>query len=456
MKTCYLGVQQTKGAFQITIDRILTAFHNYSLSTFTFFKPYKLNMKNKLFYLIIATLILSCTTNKEKKTPFEQWRGENRDGKYQEKDLLKTWPEEGPDLLWFNEDLGSGYGSPIITDNTIYILASRDSIAVIVAFDLNGNVKWQKDFGFEWNTRYPGTRSTPNLVDNLLYITSGRGDIACMKSENGEIIWAKNMVSDFNGKSPYFGYAQSLLINDDIVYAMPGGADTNIVALNRYNGDIVWVAKARGELPAYNSPKIIETNGNQVLVTYSQYSFLGIDAKTGKLLWSESFTSKYPNHANTILYEDSAIFTAAPIGHGLLKYKPSDDGASITKIWHDTLVGNYYGGMIKIDDKLFTGSGSKSKYLLMMDANTGEIKDSLETGSGSVIYADGMLYTYSHKRGQVCLVDPNSFEIKGSFKVDKGTNEHFSHPVIKNGVLYIRHGNSLLAYDIKRKEEDTF
>ncbi len=409
-------------------------------------------MKKTILFVFITTILYSCSTNEEKQTTFEQWRGENRDGKYQEKDLLKTWPEEGPELLWFNENLGEGYGSPIITDSTLYILASRDSIASVVAFDLNGNEKWQKDFGFEWNTSFPGTRSTPTLIDDLLYITSGRGDITCMKSINGEVVWAKNMLEDFHGKTPFFGYAQSLLINNDIVYAMPGGADTNIVALNRYNGDIIWISKAKGEIPAYNSPRIIDINGNQVLVTYSKENFLGIDAKTGNLLWSESFTAKYPNHANTILYEDSAIYTAAPIGHGVLKYDLSTDGSSITKIWHDTIIGNYFGGIIKLEDKIYTGAGSKSKDLLMLNANTGAVLDSLETGNGSVIYADGMLFTYAHKRGNVCLIDSESFEIKGSFKVKKGTKEHFSHPVIKNGVLYIRHGNALLAYDIRIKK----
>jgi outer membrane protein assembly factor BamB len=92
---------------------------------------------------------------------------------------------------------------------------------------------------------------------------------------------------------------------------------------------------------------------------------------------------------------------------------------------------------------------AKKRYLLKLDANTGIIIDSLKTDDGSIIFADGMLYTYAHKNGQVCLVDSETFEIKGTFKVDKGTKEHFSHPVIKNGVLYIRHGNTLLAYDVK-------
>lgn len=408
-------------------------------------------MTKNLLYIIVAVLLFGFARKVAEKIEFEQWRGENRDGKYNEKNLLKTWPEEGLELLWFNEDLGSGYGSPIITDDELFILASRDSIAVVVAFDLEGNVKWKKDFGYEWNTRYPGTRSTPTLIGDLLYVSSGQGDIACMKRENGEIIWSKNMLKDFHGKAPFFGYAQSLLIKDSIVYAMPGGKDTNIVALNRFKGDLIWKSKATGEHPAYNSPRIIEKNGNEILVTYSKENFLGVDAKTGKLLWNESFKAKYPNHANTVLYEDGAIFTAAPIGHGVLKYDLSHDGSSITKVWQDTLVENYFGGMIKLEDKFFIGAGGKSRDLLMIDANTGEIRDSLETGNGSVIYADEMIYTYAHKNGRVCLVDPEAFEIKGSFKVKKGTKEHFSHPVIKNGVLYIRRGNTLLAYNIKKK-----
>jgi outer membrane protein assembly factor BamB len=407
-------------------------------------------MKKNLLYILLAFVLFGFTFKDAATTIIsEQWRGKNRDGKYQEKNLLKAWPEEGPELLWFNEGLWEGYGSPIITENAIYILASKDSVASVVALDLKGNVKWEKDFGVEWSSRFPGTRSTPTLIDNLLYVTSGTGDIACMKSEDGEIVWTKSMLKDFHGKSPFFGYAQSLLINDSIVYAMPGGKDTNFVALNRFNGDIVWIAKAKSEIPAYNSPKLIEIGENQIVATFSKEHLLGLDAKTGELLWSESFKPKYPNHGNTVLYEDGAIYTAATIGHGLLKYKLLNDGSSISEIWRDTIIGNYFGGMIKLDDKLYTTGGSKKRYLLKLDANTGIIIDSLKTDDGSIIFADGMLYTYAHKNGQVCLVDSETFEIKGTFKVDKGTKEHFSHPVIKNGVLYIRHGNTLLAYDVK-------
>jgi hypothetical protein len=68
---------------------------------------------------------------------------------------------------------------------------------------------------------------------------------------------------------------------------------------------------------------------------------------------------------------------------------------------------------------------------------------------GNIIFADGMLYIYSEK-GDVALVKPNSerFEIISSFKMENGSGEHWAHPVIRNGRLYVRHGNELNIYDI--------
>ena len=49
------------------------------------------------------------------------------------------------------------------------------------------------------------------------------------------------------------------------------------------------------------------------------------------------------------------------------------------------------------------------------------------------------------------LVKPNpqQFEIAGKFPITLGTDQHWAHPVIYQGVLYVRHGNTLMAYKIK-------
>ena len=72
-------------------------------------------------------------------------------------------------------------------------------------------------------------------------------------------------------------------------------------------------------------------------------------------------------------------------------------------------------------------------------------------GKGSIIAADGMLYCYDERRGAVALVnpDPAKFDIVSEFRITKGVGPHWAHPVIVNGVLYIRHGFALMAYKVK-------
>ncbi|NQU34162.1 MAG: hypothetical protein HQ521_13090, partial [Bacteroidetes bacterium] len=82
------------------------------------------------------------------------------------------------------------------------------------------------------------------------------------------------------------------------------------------------------------------------------------------------------------------------------------------------------------------------------------LTDSLKIGSGALISADNMLYYYNQK-GELKLLSFSEGKMTeiSSFKIQKGSKEHFSHPVIHNGVLYLRHGNVLMGFDIKKKEE---
>jgi hypothetical protein len=43
---------------------------------------------------------------------------------------------------------------------------------------------------------------------------------------------------------------------------------------------------------------------------------------------------------------------------------------------------------------------------------------------------------------------PEKFEIISSFTIPSASKQHWARPVIDGGVLYIRHGNALMAYTI--------
>ena len=109
------------------------------------------------------------------------------------------------------------------------------------------------------------------------------------------------------------------------------------------------------------------------------------------------------------------------------------------------------GSFIKLNDFIYTASYGR-RYWYSLDASTGKISDSLKFDKGVTIYADGMLYLYNEK-GQLGLIKPYGprMEAVSSFKVTRGTKAHYAHPVISQGIMYVRHGRSLLAYDVRKK-----
>ena len=110
-----------------------------------------------------------------------------------------------------------------------------------------------------------------------------------------------------------------------------------------------------------------------------------------------------------------------------------------------------------VDGKLYSSNmaNNNSGNWMCVDWETG--KTVYETpwsnlGKGCAVYADGMLYLYEEKRGTLGLAKPgDKFDVVCSFQVNFGSKEHWAHPTISDGVLYVRHGDVLAAFDIKAK-----
>jgi outer membrane protein assembly factor BamB len=403
-------------------------------------------MKHLLFLLLVI-LFFSFTNKPE---PVSQWRGPNRSGVYPDKDLLTQWPTEGPQLLWAIDSTGRGYGSPVLTDDQLFINGETDSTAYLYAYNLNGKLLWKSAFGQEWVKNFPGSRSTPTIVGELIYDCSGKGDIVCLEKKTGKIKWSLNMVTDLKGKDNMFGYAESLLVNGDLVYCQPGGPENNMVALNRFTGKVVWTQKAVGQLEAYNSPILVKRGKLDLLLTFSEDCFLGLNGQTGELLFTQPQDTAGNLHGNIPVVDGNDLIYTEGDGNHTVKLKLSDDGKSFTEVWRNPWFDNIMGGVVRIGNKIY-GTGHRQMYLKCLDMNSGLVTDSIKMHRGSTISADGMLYIYTEK-GEVNLVKPNpeGMQLVSSFKITKGDKEFFTHPVIHNGILYIRHGEALMAYSIKK------
>jgi outer membrane protein assembly factor BamB len=371
---------------------------------------------------------------------------------------LTQWPEEGPALIWEYEGVGNGYGSPIFTpDNKMYIMGEADSLAWLMVFDHDGNFLWKKNFGYEWVKNYNGSRCAPTIAGDEVYVTSGVGNIYCLNRHTGEKRWSVDMVSDLGGEFPLFGYSEAVAIEGDRMFCTPGGPEHNVVALNRFTGQLIWSNPGKGERSAYNQPKVITLPERSILVTFSAYAMLGLDTQTGELLWvheqdniplEERKPGNGDTHSNTILHEDGYIFYVEGDGNCAVKLALSPDGRGIKEIWRNKDFDSYMGGFIKLGDWMY-GCGVAKPAFRSLNALTGEIGSEMKTGTGAVISDGTMLYYYNF-RGEVLLIKPDgpNMEVVGKFRITKGQKEHFAHPVIHQGKLYVRHGNVLQAFKI--------
>jgi len=401
-----------------------------------------------LRYLISFALILIVTTTFAQNN--SQWRGENRDGKYPDTGLLKSWPVDGPKLLWHFDNLGEGHASAAVTKDVVYTSGTEGDNGFIIALDHTGNELWKSVYGKEWMDSYDGVRTTPMVNDGMLYVYSGYGELVAMNASNGDKLWSKNMLDEFNGGNIRWGVTENLLVDGDKLFCTPGGDEASMVALNKKDGSLIWKAKGNGDKSAYCSPAMVKLPNRSLLVTHTQNNIIGVDAETGKFLWNVDFPNKYSIHPNTPIYKDGMIYCFTGYGKGGVMLNLSADGSSVTEVWRNETLDNQMGGAILLDGKIY-GSGHANRQWFCLDWKTGEqLFAAKMLSKGNVIYADGMLYCYGDS-GEIALVDvsEDSFNKVSSFRVPYGQKQHWAHLVIHNKRLYVRHGNSLMVYSLK-------
>ena len=96
--------------------------------------------------------------------------------------MLKKWPAQGPDLLWTATNLGEGFSSPAVTASGVYVTGMVDGTGYLFAFDIEGKSTWKTAYGPEWEDGHDGTRTTPTVVDDKIYLMSGQGKTVCISA----------------------------------------------------------------------------------------------------------------------------------------------------------------------------------------------------------------------------------------------------------------------------------
>jgi len=396
-----------------------------------------------------------------------QWRGPERNGISRESGLLKQWPASGPKLLWQVNAIGDGYSTPAVVGKRIFLMSNHgmENEFAQALSTKDGKPIWTTRVGNVGNPNqnppYPKARSTPTVDGDSVYVLGSDGDLACLAAKTGKIRWQKSIRKEFGGQPGEWAYAESPLIDGDVVVVTPGGEQATIVALNKRTGALIWKSAVPGGDPAgYTSAIVVQAGGRKQYVQFLSKGLVGVDAKTGQFLWRYAEVAKGPAQYFMPVARGEYVYGGAlGIGGGLVRLKANGGGVAAEQVYFARGLPNGLGGALLIGDYLY-GTEIAGGELVAIEFTTGTVKWKAESiGRVSGVYADGLLYLHG-VNGDVALVEatPEGYREKGRFtppaqpkhkQVGQFPEMAFAYPVIANGRLYIRDLGTLWAYDVK-------
>jgi len=382
------------------------------------------------------------------------WRGPRRDGICQETGLLRQWPEGGPKLAWKATGLGEGYSGPAIVGSLLFTMGSRQGQQWVLALDWTkgGKTVWETPLGTVRHDGggYAGPRATPTLDGDRLYTLGIAGELVCLDVRRGEILWRRDLVRDFGGQAPGWGYSESVLVDGPWVVCTPGGPRATIAALLKSNGRPVWTSPV-GDPAAYSSILPVSIGKVKQYVQFTAKGVIGVSARDGKLLWRYDRPANGTANVSTPVWLGQTVFAASDygVGGGLVWVKKAGQGFRADEMYSTKQMKNHHGGLILLDDYLY---GADDGTLTCLQYKTGKVAWTDRTsGKCSLLCADGMLYA-RNENGPVSLVEatPEGFRLQGRFHQPERSNKNsWPHPVIAHGRLYLRDQDVLLCYDIR-------
>lgn len=391
------------------------------------------------------------------------WRGPDRTNHSPDQDLLKAWPDGGPELLWTFTDGGKGYSAPVVVGGRLYFTGTRGGKAEIIGLDVaSGKEVWQGIIGEDPEDGYStgwgaGTRGAPTVDGGMIYAMSARGILAGFELGSGKRVWRKHLVDDLGGGIPGWGYSESPLVDGDRLVVTPGGGQGAMAALDKKSGRVLWSSDEVKDGAQYASITIAESGGKRHYVQLFMNKLVGVDPESGDLNWSVDWPQGRTAVIPTPVPFGDKVYMTSGYGSGCQLIAYTADSAKV--LWENKVMKNHHGGVVRVGDHLYGFSDGAG--LLCQDLKTGERvwnERGRDTQKGAVHFADGMLYCLDESRGSVFLVEatPDGYREHGRFdlpdktRLREGTNgKVWTHPVVVGGRLYLRDQDHVFCYDVK-------
>lgn len=406
--------------------------------------------------LAFASLsLMAAKPDRRQTTDWPCWRGPEHTGISTETGLLRSWPDGGPQLVWSSQGAGEGLSTPSVAGNLLFVMGNRDNEEWLSCFNVadEGRQAWTRSLGpvRSGGGGYPGPRSTPTVDGKSVYALGLNGDLVCCDIESGEIRWQHNLQEQFGGSVGGWGYSESVLIDGDRLICTPGGSKSTMIALNKATGEEIWSCEAN-KSAHYASIVRAKIAGIDQYVQSTGDGIIGVAVKDGKLLWEHEHGAGNTANIATPVVSGDQVLVADGYGRGavLLTVKKKGSKLQVEQDYLQKEFQNRTGGVLVIDG--FAYGAHEGGFLTCMELASGDIKwKARDTGICSLIYADGMLIARS-EGDRIFLIeaDSNEYKLLGAFdQPQRSGTTAYPHPVVSNGMLYIRDQDVLLCYKVR-------
>jgi len=409
-------------------------------------------LKTRLVITLIATCGVAAALHAQMPgQDWPQWRGPARSAVSTEAGLLREWPASGPPRVWSTANLGAGFGSVAVSGDRVLVQGMQKTQSVVTALNrADGKVLWARPIGRAAdNYMGSGPRGTPTVDGDRLYVLTENGDLACLRVQDGSVVWQRNILQDFGGRNIGWLISESPLVDGTHVIVTPGGRGAGMAALDKMTGKTVWTAKDLSDQAGYASPIVADVQGVRTIMTLTSEGGVGVRASDGKLMWHYPRVANGTANITTPIYHDNKVFYSSDYGTGgaLLSLRAEGGEVRAQEAYFTRDMQNHHGGIVLVNGYLY---GFNNSILTCLEFATGKVLwRHRSVGKGSLAYADGHLYLLS-ENNVVGLAEatPGGYREKGRFTIADQGWPSWAHPVVSGGRLYIRNQGILTAYHI--------
>lgn len=377
-------------------------------------------------------------------------RGPARDGRYEQRPILREWPATGLQPMW-RQPLGGGYASFVAADGRAFTIEQRGRDEVVAAYDIEtGRELWTNGWRtlFQESMGGDGPRATPTWSEGLLYALGAMGELRCLDAATGRVVWRVNILEDNGASNLQWGMSASPLIVGDTVIVLPGGPNgRSVAAYDRRTGRRAW--SALDDRQAYASPMVARLAGRDQLIVFTASRLVGLVPNNGDLLWSYPWrTTSDINVAQPIVVGENRVFVSAgyDVGAAVIELEPRGASFDVREVWRNNRMKNKFTSSVLHDGFIY---GLDEAILACIDAATGQLKwKGGRYGYGQILLAGDRIIVLAED-GDLVLVaaSPGRHEELGRFSAVNGKT--WNHLALEDGRLLVRNLREMTAFDLR-------